>query len=231
MGVGAPHGADAAIQIVAQRQLLAGGLRVEVQQRKGGLLRLVQFPQQLVGGGEGIGGLPVQVAPADQRHNGDAQRTAVVHAAAPPRHTAGEIGRPQDIAVVLQIVRDLHAAEGMVAQRDHVGPGGKQLVRLGGRQPGAGDILPVDHGKRNIFQLFQRRKVAAQMLQTVLAGHVTDGQNIIQHDVLLSRFFPWVLCHNPAESAMTAGKKQRFFPAVTVFMQICPHGRHSIHRS
>ena len=61
VGMGAPHGADAAIQIVAQRQLLAGGLGVEVQQGKGSrLLRLVQLPQQLVRRGKGVGGLPVQ---------------------------------------------------------------------------------------------------------------------------------------------------------------------------
>ena len=114
MGVGAPHGADAAIQIVAQRQLLAGGLGVEVQQGKGGLVPL-QLPQQLVGGGKGVGGLPVQVAPADQGHHGDAEGPAVVHAAAPPRHPAGEVGGPQDVAVILQIVGDLHPAKGVVA--------------------------------------------------------------------------------------------------------------------
>ena len=106
---------------------------------------------------KGSCGLPVQIAPADQRHDGDAQLAAVIHAAAAARHPAGEVGGPQDVAVVLQIVGDLHPAKGVVAQGDHVGSGGKQLVRLSGSQAGAGDILSVDHGKINAFQLLQRR--------------------------------------------------------------------------
>ena len=126
MGVGAPHRADAPIQIVGQSQLLAGGLGVEIHQRKGGLLLFL--PQQLVRRQEGVVGVVVQIAPADEIHHGDADGSAVIDAVAPAGSPGGIVGGAQDIGAVLQIVRDLHLAPRMVAQRDDVGAGIEEIL-------------------------------------------------------------------------------------------------------
>ena len=78
VGVSAPERGDAAIQIVGHGQLLAGGLGVELHQREGGL---VQRLQQAVRRGEGVVGVEVQIAAADEHQHRHGEGPAVVSGA------------------------------------------------------------------------------------------------------------------------------------------------------
>ena len=71
MGVRAPQGGHPAIQIVGQRQLFAGGLGVDLHQRKRGLI--LRF-QQLVRRKKRIFRVKIQVASANQGKNRNGNR-------------------------------------------------------------------------------------------------------------------------------------------------------------
>ena len=178
MGMGAPQGGDAAVQIIGHGQLFAGGLGVKVHQCEGGL-----FPglQQAVRRGEGVVAAPGQVAPADEHQHRHLHPAQVIDPVAPARSAGGEVGRAENVAVLLQIIGDLHFAPGVVAQGDDVGPGGKQVVGLLGGQAGAGDVLAVDNGEVHALHFFKVRQMAAQVGGALLAGDVADGQNAKFH--------------------------------------------------
>ena len=51
----------------------------------------------------------------------------------------------------------------MHALNHHIGPGPEEGVGLGGRQPDTGDVLPVDDGELDIFQLSQGAQALGQV--------------------------------------------------------------------
>ena len=63
------------------------------------------------------------------------------------------------------------------------GSGGIDPPRLLAGQAYAGDVFPVDHGERNVFQLLQGPQMAFQMGETCLAYHIAHSQNGIEHGV------------------------------------------------
>ena len=64
-----------------------------------------------------------------------------------------------------------------------VGSGVIDPPRLLAGQTYAGDVFPVDHGERNVFQLLQGPQMAFQMGETCLAYHIAHSQNGIEHGV------------------------------------------------
>ena len=178
VGVGAPERLGAPVQIPGHSPLFAGGFGVKVYQHHVGAHAL----QGPVGRGEGIFKITVHLAPADQVEHPDAQPLrAVVHAPAAAGDPAGIVGRTQGIAVVLQKVRDLDAVPGVVAQSDHVRPRVKDGPGLPGQDAHAGGVFAVDDRKVDVFQLFQRPQVLAQIVQTAVAHYVAHSQYVQDH--------------------------------------------------
>ena len=179
MGVGAPQGADPAVQIVAKRQLFTGGLRMEIHQGK---IRSALL-QQPVRQSKGIFGVPLECAAADEVHHAEPQAIEIENLAAVARHSAGQVGGAQEPRGLIQHTANLHFAEGVVAKGHGVGSGVIDPPRLLAGQTHAGDVFPVDHGERNVFQLLQGPQMAFQMGETCLAYHIAHSQNGIEHGV------------------------------------------------
>ena len=165
MGVGAPQGTDPAVQIVAQCQFFTGGLRMEIHQSK---IRSALL-QQPVCQSKGIFGVPLECAAADEVHHAEPQAIEIENLAAMARHSAGQVGGAQEPRGLIQHTANLHFAEGVVAK--------------GHGQTHAGDVFPVDHGERNVFQFLQGPQMAFQMGETCLAYHIAHSQNGIEHGV------------------------------------------------
>ena len=156
MGVGAPQGADAAIEIIAQRQLFAGGLRVEIHQCE---VRVPGF-QQPVRQREGVFGVPLQAAAADEAHYANPHAVAVKNLTAVSRCAGGEVSGAQEPVGLVQQRTDFHFAEGMVPQRYGIGPGVIDPQRLLAGQARGGDVFTVYNGEGNVFQLLQGAEMA-----------------------------------------------------------------------
>ena len=99
------------------------------------------------------------------------------------RHSAGQVGGAQEPRGLIQHTANLHFAEGVVAKGHGVGSGVIDPPRLLAGQTHAGDVFPVDHGERNVFQLLQGPQMAFQMGETCLAYHIAHSQNGIEHGV------------------------------------------------
>ena len=125
--------------------------------------------------------MEVQAAPADEAHHPDLGMAALIDPPPPARSPAGEVGGPQEVRVLLQPPGDLLPAEGVVAQGDHVGPGGVELIHLPGEDARAGGVLPVDHGEMDVLELLQPTQGFGQMVQSLLPHHVAYGQDAIDH--------------------------------------------------
>ena len=179
MGVGAPQGTDPAVQIVAQCQFFTGGLRMEIHQGK---IRSALL-QQPVRQSKGIFGVPLECAAADEVHHAETQAVEVKDLTAVARHPARQVGGPQQPRGLIQHTANLHFAEGVVAKGHGVGSGVIDPPRLLAGQTHAGDVFPVDHGERNVFQLLQGPQMAFQMGETCLAYHIAHSQNGIEHGV------------------------------------------------
>ena len=186
MGVGAPHGLDLAVQKPAHGPLLAGGLGVEVHQGQVG----AAAAQQAVGHFKGVVQVGVQLRPAHQIQNGDAQPLAGVDAHAPARHPPGVVGGAENARLLVQIVPDLQPVPGVIAQGDHVGPGLQNAPGLGGGDAHAGGVLPVDHHKVGLRLLPQPVQTAGENVQAALAHHVANGQYIQKHSCVLLQIIP-----------------------------------------
>ena len=145
-----------------------------------GQLRLapLQIP---VRRGEGIVRSPAQIAPADEVQHPDPHAAQIEDLAAVARRPAGQIRRTQQPGRLIQARGDLGLAEGMVAQRHGVGSGIPDPPGLLLRQPHAGGVFPVDHGKGDVFQFLQRPQVPLQVPQSRLPYHVSHRQHTILH--------------------------------------------------
>ena len=124
---------------------------MEVDEREGRLL--LRF-QKLVRRGERIRGVEAQVAAADEVHHRDARRAAVVDRIAASRHAAAEVRGAQDIGAVVEVIADLHFAEGVVAERDNVRTGAEDRVGLPRRDAYDVCVFTVNDGEGDVLFLF-----------------------------------------------------------------------------
>ena len=180
MGVRTPDGADAPVEVIRHGKLFARRLGMKVEQRKG---RLFIVFEQLVRRFEGIVRVESKVAAADQIHHCDARSAAVENAVAPSRHTRAEILRAQNVRAVVKIIRDLHLAEAVVAERDNVSPRGEDTLGVVRRQADHRGVFPIDHGEVDILQFFHSAQMALKVTDAAAAHHIADGQNIVEHGV------------------------------------------------
>jgi len=132
----------AAVEVPAHRHLLAGQLGVEVDdERVGGAGERVE---QLVDRGERVAVHP-HVHLAAQADHGDPHAGRLDDRVAPAGVARGEVRRAHDPAFRVQVRIDVPVAVGVVAERDHVGPGVEDLARrLGGDPDPSGHVLAVD---------------------------------------------------------------------------------------
>lgn len=97
----------------------------------------------------------------------DADRTAAhrVFAPAAARALRREVRRAQNALFLLKIRLQLVARPRVVAERDHIGPGGEDRVGLLRRHADDVGVFAVDDGEINVFLLPERAQALGQKRQ------------------------------------------------------------------
>ena len=176
MGVRAPDGRRAPIQIIAHGELFARGIRVNL--RQGDIVSALRLAEDLVRAQKRVVRPVVHVAPADQVHHEQAQALRpVVNAPALPRALRRKVGRAQHVRVLVQIGRDLLLGKRVVAQRNYVRTRGKDVIRLLGGDAATGGVFPVDNDEIRAVVALDAAQQAVQGVNPRLANHIAYGQN------------------------------------------------------
>ena len=93
----------------------------------------------------------------------------------PARALRREVGRAQDVAVLVEIRNDLLLAEGMIAERHHIRPGIKDVLCLTRQHAVPGGVLTVDDDKIRTGIAFYPAQQRVQRVQAGLADDIADG--------------------------------------------------------
>ena len=176
MGVCAPDGGGAPIQIIAHGELFTRGVGVDLRKRD--VVLAHSLAENPVRAQKRVVRPVVHIAPADQVHHEQAQALRpVVNAPALPRALRGKVGRAQHVRMLVQIGRDLLLGKRVVAQRDYVRTCGKDVVRLLGGDAAAGGVFPVDNDEIRAVVALDATQQAVQGVDPRLANHIAYGQN------------------------------------------------------
>ena len=117
----------------------------------------------------------MHVAAADQVHDEQAHALrAVIKAPAPAGALRRKIGRTENIRTAVQIRHDLLLAEHMVAERDHVRAGGKNIIRLTRENAVAGRIFAVYDDEIRAGVALDAAEQAVKRVDTRLTDHIAD---------------------------------------------------------
>ena len=131
-----------AVEVPAERDLLARRLRVHVDEH---VLGVGDLAQRLVDRREGGAAGRMKRLP-DEVDDPERGPVALDDAVPRPGWVRQVVRRADDVAALVQVGPDLAVAIGVVAERDDVGARAEQLLRQLGRDPDpAGDVLAVDH--------------------------------------------------------------------------------------
>ena len=189
MGVRAPDGGRAAVQIIAHGELFARGVGVDLGQRD--VVFTLRLTQDLVRAQKRVVRPIMHIAPADQVHHQQPQTLrAVVNAPALPRALRSEVRRAQDVLPLVQIGRDLLFGKRMVAQRDHIRARGEDIVRLFGRDAAPGGVFAVDDHKIHAVRALDAAQQRVQGIDAGLADHVADREKFHACSSLFCIFRP-----------------------------------------
>ena len=85
-----------------------------------------------------------------------------------------KIGRTENIRTAVQIRHDLLLAEHMVAERDHVRAGGKNIIRLTRENAVAGRIFAVYDDEIRADVALDAAEQAVKRVDTRLTDHIAD---------------------------------------------------------
>ena len=174
MGMRAPDGGNAAVQIIPHRELFARGVRVELDE--GDVIPALVFLQDAVDTQERVVRAVFHIAAADQVDDEQAAALrAVKNAPALPRALRCEVGRTQDVAVLVEIRNDLLLAEGMIAERHHIRPGIKDVLCLPRQHAVPGGVLAVDDDKIRAGIALYPAQQRMQRVKAGLADDIADG--------------------------------------------------------
>jgi len=180
--VGADDGRDAAVEVPAQADLLAGRLGVHVDEDVVDLALeaaedRVDLDERRAAGAE--------VEVPREVDDPEAHTVALHDGEAVARLRAEVVGRPQDPLLVVEVRVDLLAVIGVVTERDDVDARGEELVGDLRRDPeAAGDVLAVDHDEGRVVALAQRGEEPQQRPAAEPAHEVADeedGRGRVRH--------------------------------------------------
>ena len=173
MRVRAPDSRRAAIEVIAHSQLFARGVRVDFG--KSHVIHALVFLEDAVCTQERIVRAVFHVAAADQVHDEQAHALrAVINAPTPTGALRRKIGRTENIRTAVQIRHDLLLAEHMVAERDHVRAGGKNIIRLTRENAVAGRIFAVYDDEIRAGVALDAAEQAVKRVDTRLTDHIAD---------------------------------------------------------
>ena len=99
----------------------------------------------------------------------------VINAPAPAGALRRKIGRTENIRTAVQIRHDLLLAEHMVAERDHVRAGGKNIIRLTRENAVAGRIFAVYDDEIRAGVALDAAEKAVKRVDTRLTDHIANS--------------------------------------------------------
>jgi hypothetical protein len=149
MGVRAHHEARAAVAEMAHRHLFGRGLGMDVDEDRLGHAAARIFLQRRIERRERIVEGAFHEDLAQRLGDEDLAPAPILEEARPlPRRVLGEVERAQDARLGPDELQHVALVEGMIAQRDHIGPGLQHRLGMRARQPRAGGrVLAVDHNE------------------------------------------------------------------------------------
>ena len=176
VGVRADHRGNAAVQVPAHGDLLAGDLGVKIDEPH--LDRRVELGQDLVGLAErAIGG----------RHVGAALQIdhGALHAVARAQHDhaaarrVGVVGRPQQPRLAVQVIVELALVPDVIAGGEHIQPHGEQLFGDGRSDAeAAGGVLRVGDGQVDVVGLDDVLQVVGDNPASRRGENIADKENV-----------------------------------------------------
>jgi len=172
--MGSEDGGDAAVEVPADRHLLARHLGVEVDDHR---ILLVVAEDRIDGVEGGAGDAQADTAAeVDHPHPHPAR---LDHGVAAARVRLRVVGRPDHPLVAVEEVVGLAVAVDVVARGDHAGAGGEEVVGGAlGDADAAGRVLAVDDHQVGLVPLAQRGHRLAQALPSRAADHVADEKDL-----------------------------------------------------
>ena len=114
------------------------------------------------------------LAPANQVHDEQAVALAIINAPAASGLLGCVIGRAQDVRAVVQIRDDLALIVNVIAQRDDIGAGIKNVICLIGCDTHARSILAVYDGEIDGMLLFERAQQPSERIKAGFGDHVPN---------------------------------------------------------
>jgi len=174
--VGAEHRGDAAVEVPAERHLLARHLGVEVDDDDVGLT--FEAVEQGVGLDEGRASRLQLHGSAEVDHR-DSAAADLDDRVAAAGIAAWVVGGPYDTLLTVEEAVGLAMAVDVVAGRDHIGAGLEDVGggALGDAQP-AGRVLPVDDHQLGVVALAQCRHRGGKPAAARAADDVADEQDL-----------------------------------------------------
>jgi hypothetical protein len=147
MGVRAHDEARAPVAEMAHRHLFGRRLGMDVDEDRLRHAAARIFLQRRIEGRERIVEGPFHEDLAQRLRDEDLAPARVLEEPRPlPRRVLGEVERAQDARLAPDELQHVALVEGVIAQRDHIGPGLEQGLGMRRRQPRAGGrVLAVDH--------------------------------------------------------------------------------------
>ena len=143
---------------------------------EGDVIPALVFLQNAVDAQERVVRAVFHIAAADQVDDEQAAALrAVKNAPALPRALRREVGRTQDVAVLVEIRNDLLLAEGMIAERHHIRPGIKDVLCLPRQNAVPGGVLAVDDDKIRAGIALYPAQQRMQRVKAGLADDIADG--------------------------------------------------------
>jgi len=175
VGVRADDGAHAAVEVPAERDLLARRLGVEVDEH------VVDATVELVEGAVDLGErrpARAQEHVAREVHDAEPHAATLHDARAVAGLAAQVVVRAQDLRAIVEVAEDLAAMVGVVAERDDVGAGPEQHVGdLRRDAEAARGVLAVDDDERRIVALAQLGQQPQQRALADRSDDVADEQD------------------------------------------------------
>ena len=152
MRMRAPHGRDASIEKPAHGELLARRLGVHIDEDHARLI----FREQSVHRRERVIGVRIERKPPQKIDDADGAERRCIRRVAPAGALGSIVCRAQDARFLVKIWLQFPARPRVVAKRHNIRSGGKDGVRLCGRNADNIGVFTVHHREGNALELLER---------------------------------------------------------------------------
>ena len=152
MGMRSPYGGNTPVQKPTHRELFACRFGVHIDKDHARLI----FREQSVHRRERVIGIRIERKPAEQVNDTDGAERRCIRRVAPAGALGSIVCRAQDARFLVKIWLQFPARPRVVAKRHNIRSGGKDGVRLCGRNADNIGVFTVHHREGNALELLER---------------------------------------------------------------------------